>query len=177
MSRLLILTVFAAAVLAAQNGPMSTTLKVGDAAPDFTLPSTDGGPVTLSSLRGKTVVLAFFPAAFTGGCTAEMQKYQLGLDKFQTAGAQVYAISEDNTPSQQEFHKQLKLAFPILSDFKDRKVATEYGVLIPDRGIANRVTFVIAPDGKINFMEAGKDAIATMGAGEACARLHHTSTN
>ena len=178
MTRLLILTVFAASGLLAQNGPMSTTLKVGDVAPDFTLPSTEGSPVTLSSLRGKTVVLAFFPAAFTGGCTAEMQKYQLGLDKFQTAGAQIYAISEDNTPSQKEFATKLKLAFPILSDFKDRKVATDYGVLIADRGIANRVTFVISPEGKVNFMEAGKDAIETMGAGEACARLsHRTSTH
>jgi alkyl hydroperoxide reductase subunit AhpC len=60
-----------------------------------------------------------------------------------------------------------------LSDFADRHVATEYGVLIPVRGIANRVTFVIDPEGKIAFMEQGKDAIETMGAAEACGRLAH----
>jgi peroxiredoxin len=154
--------------------PMSTTLKVGDTAPDFTLPSTSGKPVSLADFHGKkTVVLAFFPAAFTGGCTSEMQKYQLGVDKFQTADTQVFGISEDNTPSQKEFAAKLNLAFPLLSDFTDRHVATEYGVLVPSRGIANRVTFVIDPDGKIAFMEQGKDAIETMGAAEACGRLAH----
>lgn len=155
--------------------PMSSTLKVGDTAPDFTLPATDGSKVTLSALRGKTVVLAFFPAAFTGGCTAEMQKYQLDLDKFSGSGAEVYGISTDNTPSQREFATKLKLAFPLLSDFKDRAVSQAYGVFVPDHGVANRVTFVIGPDGRIEFMEAGKDAIATLGAGEACARIHHPS--
>jgi peroxiredoxin len=175
MHRLLLCFVIAAGVYSqAPAGPMSTTLKVGDTAPDFTLPSTSGKPVTLADFRGKkTVVLAFFPAAFTGGCTAEMQKYQLGADKFQTGETQVFGISEDNSPSQKEFAAKLNLAFPLLSDFADRYVATEYGVLIPVRGIANRVTFVIDPEGKIAFMEQGKDAIETMGAAEACGRLAH----
>ncbi len=161
----------------AADAPMSTTLKVGDMAPDFTLPSTEGKPVSLSSFRGKeNVVLAFFPAAFTGGCTAEMQKYQLGIDKFKGAGTQVFGVSEDNTPSQKEFATKLNLAFPLLSDFATRKVATAYGVLMPERGMANRVTFVIDKDGKISFMEQGKAAVDTSGAGEACSRLAHRVT-
>ena len=159
----------------AQNtAPLPTNLKVGDMAPDFTLPSTEGGTVTLSSFRGKqTVVLAFFPAAFTGGCTKEMQTYQIGLDKFKGTDAAVFGISEDNTPSQKEFAKQLGLAFPLLSDFATRKTAEEYGVLIPNMGMANRVTFVIDKDGRISYMEAGKDAVAILGASDACSRLAH----
>jgi peroxiredoxin len=159
---------------APSEGPMSTTLKVGDMAPDFELPSTDGKPVKLSDFRGKkTVVLAFFPAAFTGGCTKEMQTYQLGITKFEGTGSQIFGISTDNSPSQKEFAKSLNLTFPLLSDFLDRKVATAYGVLNSQRGIANRVTFVVDKDGKISFMEQGKSAIETMGAAEACSRLAH----
>ena len=175
MHRLLLCLVITAGVYGqTPSAPMSSTLKVGDTAPDFTLPSTTGKSVTLSDFRGKkAVVLAFFPAAFTGGCTAEMQKYQLGVDKFQTGDTQVFGISTDNSPSQKEFATKLNLAFPLLSDFADRKVASEYGVLVPNRGVANRVTFVVDADGKIAFMEQGKDAIETMGAAEACGRLAH----
>lgn len=156
------------------TAPQSTKLKVGDTAPDFTLPATTGDKVTLSSFRGKqSVVLAFFPAAFTGGCTKEMQTYQLGIDKFKGTDAAVFGISEDNTPSQKEFANKLGLTFPLLSDFATRKVAEEYGVLVPGYGVANRVTFVVDKEGKISYIEAGKDAVATLGAGEACSRLAH----
>ncbi len=100
-----------------------------------------------------------------------MTAYQLGGPKFEASETQVFGISEDNTPSQKEFAKQLNLSFPLLSDFKDRKVATEYGVLIPDRGMANRVTFVLDKDGKIAYMEKGKLDID--GSGDACSRLAH----
>ena len=172
----LALFVCSAALLCGQN-PSPTTLKVGDPAPDFTLPSTDGTEVTLSSFRGKQpVVLAFFPAAFTGGCTKEMQTYQLGIDKFKGSGAAVYGISTDNSPSQKEFAKKLGLSFPILSDFVDRHVSQAYGVFIPKYGIAQRVTFVVDPDGKISYIESGEDAIKIVGAGEACNRLAHKKT-
>ncbi len=163
-------------LLLGQAAPQSSKLKVGDMAPDFTLPATTGEKVTLSSFRGKqTVVLAFFPAAFTGGCTKEMQTYQLGIDKFKGTDAAVFGVSEDNTPSQKEFANKLGLSFPLLSDFATRKVAEEYGVLIPEYGVANRVTFVVDKDGKISYIEAGKDAIAILGAGDACSRLAHKS--
>jgi peroxiredoxin len=162
---------------AGTTAPPSTKLKVGDMAPDFTLPATTGDKVTLSSFRGKqNVVLAFFPAAFTGGCTKEMQTYQLGIDKFKGTEAAVFGVSEDNTPSQKEFANKLGLTFPLLSDFATRKVAEQYGVLVPEYGVANRVTFVVDKDGKISYIEAGKDAVATLGAGEACSRLAHKGT-
>ena len=99
----------------------ATQLKVGDTAPDFTLPSTHGGDVTLSEFRGKqNVVLAFYPAAFTGGCTKEMQAYQLNLGKFEGAETQVFGLSTDNVPSQRKFAEDLGVKFPMLSDFLNR---------------------------------------------------------
>ena len=102
-----------------------------------------------------------------------MNAYQAGMQKFADAGAEVFGVSTDNSPSQKEFATKLGLSFPILSDFKDRKVSEEYGILIKEMGIANRVTFVIDKEGKIEFMESGGDAIAIMGAGDACSRLAH----
>ncbi|MFN0101843.1 MAG: redoxin domain-containing protein [Bryobacteraceae bacterium] len=143
-------------------------------APDFTMPSTARKPVKLSDFRGKkNVVLAFYPAAFTGGCTKEMQAYQFGLDKFEGAQTQVFGVSTDNSPSQKRFAEDLKATFPMLSDFATRNVSKEYGVLMPERGIANRTTFVVDRDGKIQHIEEGSAAIDISGAATACSRLAH----
>ncbi len=160
-----------ACTLAAQ-APPKTHLKVGDTAPEFTMPSTTGKPVKLSDFKSKkNVVLAFYPAAFTGGCTKEMQAYQLGLDKFDGADTQVFGVSTDNTPSQRKFAEELKVTFPMLSDFTTRQVSKDYGVLMAERGIANRTTFVIDRDGKIQHIEEGSAAIDISGAANACSRL------
>jgi peroxiredoxin len=167
---LTLLTGFALTISAQQ--PPKTHLKVGDAAPDFTMPSTAGKPVKLSDFPGKkNVVLAFYPAAFTGGCTKEMQAYQLGLDKFEGADTQVFGVSTDNVPSQKRFAEDLKVSFPMLSDFATRSVSKDYGVLMADRGLANRTTFVIDMDGKIQHIEEGTAAIDITGAANACSRL------
>jgi thioredoxin-dependent peroxiredoxin len=170
----LLVTTALAGVLAAQNTlPPKTNLKVGDMAPDFTLPSTEGKQVKLSDFRGKSaVVLAFFPAAFTGGCTKEMLAYQAGLARFSDVQTQVFGVSEDNTPSQKEFAEKLKLNFPLLSDFAKRQVAADYGVLMPERGLANRATFVVDIDGRIQHIEEGSGAIDPSGAETACVRIH-----
>lgn len=105
-----------------------------------------------------------------------MKAYQAGMQKFQASGAKVFAISTDNTPSQKAFAANLSLSFPLLSDFVDRKVSQEYGVFLPKAAIANRVTFVIDKDGKIDFIEGGGDAMKIMGAGDACDRLAHKKT-
>jgi peroxiredoxin len=165
----------AAQAPAAQPAPAPhTNLKVGDTAPDFTLPSTTGPAVKLSDFRGKNVVvLAFFPAAFTGGCTKEMSAYQLNLTKFEGADTKVFGISTDNTPSQREFAKSLNVNFPILSDFKTRQVAKDYGVLNEGYGIANRTTFVVDKEGKIQYIEEGNAAVDVTGAAAACDRMAH----
>ncbi len=75
-------------------------LKVGDPAPDFALPATTGGEIRLSQFRGnKAVVLAFFPAAFTGGCTKEVTGYQSSIERLAELDAQVLAVSTDNLPT------------------------------------------------------------------------------
>jgi peroxiredoxin len=102
-----------------------------------------------------------------------MLAYQAGMSKFDGADTQVFGISEDFTPSQKEFAEKNKLTFPLLSDFSKRKVAHDYGVLIQDLGIANRATFVIDKEGKIQYIEEGKTAVDSSGAEAACSRLHH----
>jgi peroxiredoxin len=102
-----------------------------------------------------------------------MKAFQSGMQKFQDSGAKVFAISTDNTPSQKAFASSLNLPFPLLSDFLDRKVSQEYGVYLPKMGVANRVTFVIDENGKIDFIESGGDAMKILGAGDACDRLAH----
>lgn len=161
-----------ASMTMAQTAPPKTHLKVGDTAPDFTLPSTAKKQIKLSDFRGKSVVvLAFFPAAFTGGCTKEMTAYGANLEKFEKMGAQVFGISTDNTPSLDVFAQQTGATFPLLSDFAKRSVSKEYGVLMADRGIANRATFVVDLDGKITHIEEGSAAVNISGAEMACSRL------
>ena len=151
-----------------------THLKVGDKAPGFTLPSTHGDSVELSSFLGKSnVVLAFYPAAFTGGCTREMQAYQFNIDKFEGTETTVFGVSTDNVPSQRKFSEELGVKFAMLSDFRDREMSKSYGVLLEDRGVATRTTFVIDKAGIIQHVEKGSDAIDVTGAAEACSRLAH----
>lgn len=150
----------------------ATHLKVGDAAPGFTLPATTGGQVSLSDFQGKkTVVVGFFPAAFTGGCTKEAKAYQDSIAKFQQMGAEILLISTDNVPSLREFASQQGVSYAMLSDFLDRSTAEKYGVLIKERGIASRATFVIDQAGRIQHIEEGTDAVDPAGAMTACERL------
>jgi peroxiredoxin len=88
---------------------------------------------------------------------------------------QVLGVSTDNVPSLGEFAKKLSLSFPLISDFATRKTAAAYGVLMPDRGIANRATFVVDKEGKIVFIEEGSAAIDISGAADACSRSAHKS--
>ncbi len=102
-----------------------------------------------------------------------MLAYQAGIAKFEGVETKVFGISGDNTPSQAEFAKQLKLTFPLLSDFAKREVMAKYGVLFPDRGMANRATFVVDKEGKIIHIEEGSSSIDPTGAETACSRLAH----
>ena len=95
------------------------------------------------------------------------------MQHFQETGAKVFGISTDNSPSQKAFAAQLGLSFPLLSDFLEREVSKEYGVYIPKYGIANRVTFVINDEGKIDTIESGGDAIKMLKTPDACSRLAH----
>ncbi|MGH2625064.1 MAG: redoxin domain-containing protein, partial [Anaerolineales bacterium] len=112
--------------------------KVGDPAPDFTLPSTSGGEVTLSAFKGKkNVLLAFFPAAFTGVCTAENCAFTEDDSQFENADTVVLPISVDNVPSLKEFKAKYSMKQDLQSDFK-RDVSRKYGTLLEDKFLSRR---------------------------------------
>jgi len=102
-----------------------------------------------------------------------MLAYQAGIAKFEGMETKVFGISTDNTPSQKEFATKVNASFPLLSDFKDRQVAKTYGVLLENIGVANRSTFVVDREGKIQHIEEGNSAIDPTGAETACSRLAH----
>lgn len=135
----------------AAQAPAMVELKVGDKAPDFALPGTDGKTHTLSQYKGKSVVVAWYPAAFTGGCTAECKSFRDAGAAIKAFDVAYFMASVDTPEKNAEFAKQEEANFPMLSD-PDRKVATAYGVLNA-RGTANRWTFYIGPDGVIQYID------------------------
>jgi len=123
---------------------------VGSPAPDFTLPSTSGQPVTLASLRGKNVLLAFFPLAFTSTCTAEMCAISEDYGKFQSGNTVVLPISVDSVPTLKEFKAKEHLTVDLLSDFK-REVSRRYDVLNEEKFFSNRAYVLIDKNGIVRW--------------------------
>ena len=113
----------------------SSVPAVGELAPDFTLPSTSGDKVTLSALRGKPVLIAFFPLAFSSTCTAELCEMRDDHGQFAERSATVLPISVDHTYSLKEYKAKYNMHVDLLSDFK-RDVSRLYGVLLEEKGIA-----------------------------------------
>jgi peroxiredoxin Q/BCP len=129
----------------ADNAP-----EVGSQAPDFTLPSQDGTPVSLKDFHGKWVVLYFYPKDMTKGCTIEARNFQRDQDQYTKRGAVVLGVSVDSVDSHKEFCTKDGLSFKLLAD-PDHKVVSAYGSLT-NYGIAQmaaRHTFIIDPQGKI----------------------------
>jgi thioredoxin-dependent peroxiredoxin len=131
-----------------------TTPEIGDKAPDFTLPGitmVDGEPTkahfTLSERKGHPVVLAFYPADNSPGCSAQLCSYQDELHAFTDVGAEVWGISRQNTHSHEKFARSKGLGFPLLSDEKGDVVAA-YGVGMLGLGI-KRSIFIINAEGTI----------------------------
>jgi peroxiredoxin len=134
---------------------------VGSKAPDFTLTNQDREAVTLSTLHGQPVVLAFFPAAFSSVCTKELCTFKDSMAQLGKANAQVFGISVDTFFALKAFQEQQKLTFPLLSDF-NKTAIRDYGVFNEDmiglKGIAKRATFVIDKDGIVRHAEVLEDA-------------------
>jgi thioredoxin-dependent peroxiredoxin len=142
-------------MLARVTASQSQLPEVGQPAPDFTLSSTDGDDVSLSSFRGKqAVVLYFYPKDDTPGCTAEACSFRDLRGLFNQNGAEILGVSPDNLKSHKKFQDKFHLNFPLLAD-ADHQVAEQYGVWQLKKfmgreymGIA-RTTFVIDPNGTI----------------------------
>jgi len=133
-------------------------ISVGDKAPDFTLPASDGEKVekvTLSeSLGSENVILAFFPFAFSSVCGEELCEFRDQLSQFNDMNAKVYGVSIDTPFSQTEFSKQQGLNFELLSDF-NKDVSSQYGVLYEQlgnfKGVSKRSVFVIDQQGTVKY--------------------------
>jgi peroxiredoxin len=180
LASLLLVLLAAQIPAAAQEEPViaKTQLKVGDTAPDFTLLSDEWKPVKLSDYRGKkTVILAFYVLAFTGGWTKELQAYQADLAKLEANDTVVLGISIDSPAANAAFAKQISVTFPLLSDMS-RKVLTAYGILRPydvkgDKyDWAERTTIVVDKKGVIQHVEQGGSAVDPNSAVSVCTGLH-----
>jgi len=132
-------------------------IKVGNKAPEFTLFDTEKKSRSLLEFRGKTVVLAFYPGAFTGACTKEMCALRDAMEKFNKLNAQVIGISVDASFANNAFAAQNNLKFPLLSDYS-RKVINEYCGVYEDFGgltgysASKRAVFIIDANGIVKYV-------------------------
>jgi len=142
---------------------MTQRLAVGDPAPDFTLPDADGNQVRLADLRGRRVIVYFYPAASTPGCTKQACDFRDRLANFTGEGIAVLGISPDKPAKLVKFRDAEGLTFPLLSD-PDRTVLAAYGAYGEKKLYGKTVTgvirstFVIDPDGRIELAQYGVKA-------------------
>ncbi len=144
-------------------------VKVGDPAPDFTLPSQNGPSVSLKDFRGKAVVLYFYPKDDTPGCTAESCGFRDQYEVFKTSGAEIIGVSGDSSESHQKFATKYQLPFTLLSD-KGHQVRKLYGATTAFGLVPGRVTYIIDSSGVVrhifnsmfNFKAHVEEAIKTL---------------
>ena len=158
-----------AAIFSIVGRATAAELKPGDKAPDFTLPGSDGKTYHLADFRGKqAVVLAWFPKAFTPGCTAECKSFRASGDALRKFDAAYFTASRDTAEKNRKFAESLGVADPILSD-PAGDVARAYGVVGRVRPVPQRWTFYIGKDGKILFID--KAVKTTSHAADVAAKL------
>jgi glutaredoxin-dependent peroxiredoxin len=135
--------------------------QIGQKAPSFSLSDTERKRVSLEDLKGKNVVLLFFPLAFTGVCTAELCSVRDNISMYNGLDAEVFGISVDAGPSLKKFKEEQKLNFTLLSDF-NKEMSRAYGVLYEDwfgmKGVSKRSAFVIDREGTIRYAEVLESA-------------------
>ena len=141
---------------------MSTKIKVGDKAPDFTLPDTEKKPRSLKEFAGKKIVLAFFVGAFTSTCTKEMCEFRDSMARLIDLNTQVIGISVNDPFTNKAFCEKNRLPFPILSDYK-REVTRTYELELPNFAglngytVAKRSIFVIDSNGIVRYVWVSDD--------------------
>ena len=144
-------------------------MREGDTAPDFTSTTHDGTVVSLSALRGRWVVLYFYPADNTPGCTAEACSFRDAYEDFTEAGAVVIGVSSNDAASHERFAGKHRLPFSLLSD-SDGSLRSAYGVKRTFGLMPGRVTFVIDPDGIVHKVFSSQ-LLATKHTTEALAAI------
>jgi peroxiredoxin len=157
MTRLGVSVAAVMAVVLAGVGPAQAALKIGTVAPDFTAPATLGGkPFTFTlseALKKGPVVLYFYPAAFTPGCTVEAHEFAEAAEKFKAMNATVIGVSADDMDKLHKFSvSECQSKFAVASD-KDQKVMKSYdSILFLKPSLSDRTSYVITPDGRISFV-------------------------
>jgi peroxiredoxin len=127
-------------------------IEAGTPAPHFTLVDQDGGHVSLSDFRGRTVLLAFYPADFSPVCTDQLSVYQEVLPQFEEQGAALLGISVDGAFCHKAFQQHLNTTIPLLADFHPKgEVAKAYGVYSEEYGVAGRALVMVGPDGVVQW--------------------------
>lgn len=132
-------------------------IQVGQQAPDFSLYGSDKRKITLSELKGKNVLLLFFPLAFTSTCTKELCAVRDDIARYSNANALVLGISVDSVYALAKYKEEQMLNFPLLSDF-NKKASAAYGALYQDwildmKGVAKRSAFIIDKQGVLQYAE------------------------
>jgi peroxiredoxin Q/BCP len=123
-------------------------IAVGQHAPDFSAAASDGRTITLSAMRGRAVVLYFYPKSFTPGCTTEARLFRDNHHEIQALGAEVIGVSIDDLETQCRFAATHRLGFPLCTD-RNRAISRAYGVLWPVVPVDKRVTFIIDEEGVV----------------------------
>jgi peroxiredoxin len=137
-------------------------IQIGQPAPDFTLYDTDKQPITLSEQKGKTVLLLFFPLAFTSVCTAELCSVRDNYKVYESLNAVPFGISVDSLHSLKKFKEEQALNFTLLSDF-NKVVSRTYDSIYEEwgfgmRGVSKRSAFIIDKDGIVQYAEVLENA-------------------
>ncbi len=140
-------------------------IEPGTPAPDFTLRNQDGEKVSLSQLRGRKVVLAFYPADFSPVCTDQLSVYQEVKAEIEAEGADLYGISVDSAWAHRAFQEKLGIDIPLLSDFHPKgDVARAYGAYVEERGVSNRSLVLIDEEGIVRWVHESPTPVEIPGA-------------
>jgi thioredoxin-dependent peroxiredoxin len=136
------------AVVAAKARAGDKAVAEGNPAPDFTLNSQEGKPVSLRDFKGKWVVLYFYPKDFTSGCTVEAHNFQRDLAEYESRNAVILGVSVQDENTHEKFCTKEGLHFKLLADTK-KTVSSAYGSVMPVIGLSKRHTFLIDPQGVV----------------------------
>jgi peroxiredoxin len=140
-------------------------ISAGAPAPDFTLEDQDGEEVSLADLRGRKVLLVFYPADFSPVCTDQLSVYQEVLPEIERRGATLLGISVDGKWSHRAFQERLGIEIPLLADFHPKgAVAEAYGAYLPDHGTSNRSLVLIDEESVVEWVHESPSPLEIPGA-------------